>query len=263
MATSQASGRKRPSGATSIAAGATAGAVEIMITYPFEFAKTRAQLNQRLPSSQKLKWPPFPSTEWYTGCTTLIIGNAIKAATRFVAFNGFKSMLADENGKLDGTRTLLAGFGAGVAESTFAVTPFESIKTQLIDDKKSIRPRINGFLHGTKVIAREKGIRGFFQGFMPTTARQSANGAVRFTSYETLKKQVQGYTGSEKLTGASTFLVGGLAGIITSLNSRQAYGNSFNCAASILKNEDILTFWSGALPRLGRLSLSGAIVFTV
>lgn len=48
-----------------------------------------------------------------------------------------------------------------------------------------------------------------------------------------------------------------------SLEARRNYGNSISCGVSIFKNEGILTFWSGAVPRLGRLSLSGAIVFTV
>lgn len=50
----------------------------------------------------------------------------------FVAFDTFKSMLQDENGKISGPRTVIAGFGAGFTESLLAVTPFESIKTQLL-----------------------------------------------------------------------------------------------------------------------------------
>jgi len=49
----------------------------------------------------------------------------------FVAFDQYKSMLADSEGKLSGPRTVLAGFGAGATESLLAVTPFESIKTTL------------------------------------------------------------------------------------------------------------------------------------
>lgn len=49
----------------------------------------------------------------------------------FVAFDQYKTLLADENGKLSGPRTVLAGFGAGVTESLLAVTPTESIKTTL------------------------------------------------------------------------------------------------------------------------------------
>ena len=40
-------------------------------------------------------------------------------------------MLADKDGKVSGPANVIAGFGAGVTESLFAVTRFESIKTQL------------------------------------------------------------------------------------------------------------------------------------
>ena len=49
----------------------------------------------------------------------------------FVAFDTYKSFLADKDGKVSGAGNVLAGFGAGVTESLLAVTPFESIKTQL------------------------------------------------------------------------------------------------------------------------------------
>ena len=271
--------KARPSVLRSIVAGSTAGAVEIAITYPFEFAKTRSQLNQRLPNSKKLPWPKFPSKEWYAGCTTLIIGNSIKAGVRFVAFDQYKSLLADEEGKLSGPRTVLAGFGAGITESLLAVTPFESIKTQLIDDRKRPQPRMNGFLHGSALIAREQGIRGFFKGFVPTTARQAANSAVRFSVYTWLRQMAESYTSpGEKLGIVSTFGLGAIAGAVTvystqpidtvktrmqSLEARKLYKNSIQCGWSVLKNEGVLTLWSGATPRLGRLVLSGGIVFAM
>jgi solute carrier family 25 citrate transporter 1 len=40
-------------------------------------------------------------------------------------------MLADVDGKVSGPANVIAGFGAGATESLLAVTPFESIKTQL------------------------------------------------------------------------------------------------------------------------------------
>ncbi|OQV03428.1 hypothetical protein CLAIMM_08474 isoform 2 [Cladophialophora immunda] len=270
---------QQPSALRSIIAGSTAGAVEIAITYPFDLLKTRSQLNRRLPDSKKLPWPPFPSKEWYTGCTTAIVGNSVKAGVRFLAFDTYKHMLSDDDGQISGPRTVAAGFGAGVTESLLAVTPSESIKTQLVDDRKRAQPRMRGFIHGSMVIAREKGIRGFFQGFVPTTARQAANSAVRFSTYTSLKQFAEGYVApGEKLGSLTTFALGGIAGIVTvyttmpldtvktrmqSLEARQVYKNTFHCAASIYKNEGILTFWSGALPRLGRLTLSGGIVFAM
>ncbi|KAL2816855.1 mitochondrial carrier domain-containing protein [Aspergillus cavernicola] len=278
MATAESDQQRKPSSLRSIIAGSSAGAIEIAITYPAEFAKTRTQLNRRLPDGKKLPWPPFGS-QWYAGCTTLIIGNSLKAGIRFVAFDKYKSLLQDENGKISGPGTVMAGFGAGFTESLLAVTPFESIKTQLIDDRKSANPRMRGFIHGSGVIFRERGVRGFFQGLVPTTARQAANSATRFSSYTMLKQLAEGYVApGEKLGTASTFALGGIAGLITvyvtqpldtvktrmqSLEASRNYKNSFVCAARIVKDEGVFTLWSGAVPRLARLILSGGIVFTM
>ena len=48
-----------------------------------------------------------------------------------------------------------------------------------------------------------------------------------------------------------------------SIEARKEYKNSFVCAAKIFRQESIMTFWSGAVPRLARLILSGGIVFTM
>ena len=48
-----------------------------------------------------------------------------------------------------------------------------------------------------------------------------------------------------------------------SIEAKKDYKNSFVCAARIFRDEGVFTFWSGALPRLARLILSGGIVFTM
>ncbi|KAF1980944.1 mitochondrial tricarboxylate transporter-like protein [Aulographum hederae CBS 113979] len=271
--------KKKPTPLRSILAGSLAGATEIAITYPAEFAKTRYQLNVSLPTSQKQALPPF-GRQWYAGCTTLILGNALKAGIRFISFDFYKSLLADAEGNVSGPGNVVAGFCAGATESLLAVTPFESIKTQLIDDRKAVGgPRMRGFLHGSGIIWQEKGVRGFFQGFLPTTMRQAANSAVRFGSYTTLRQMAMAYQKpGEKLGSLSTFGIGGVAGVITvyatmpldtiktrmqSVQARKEYKNSFVCAQRIFKEEGVLKFWSGATPRLARLILSGGIVFTM
>jgi solute carrier family 25 citrate transporter 1 len=270
--------KEKPNPLRSIIAGSSAGAVEIAITYPAEFAKTRTQLNSRLAAGQKVPFPPF-GKQWYAGCTTLIIGNSIKAGVRFVAFDQYKRILGNEDGTISGPMTVVAGFCAGATESLLAVTPFESIKTQLIDDRKQANPRMKGFLHGSKLIAREQGIKGFFKGFVPTTARQAANSAVRFSAYTSLKQAAQSYVApGEKLGTLSTFAIGGAAGVITvyatqpidtvktrmqSLDAKGMYKNSIDCAVKIFKEEGFFKLWSGAVPRLGRLIFSGGIVFTM
>lgn len=269
----------KPSPFRSIIAGSVGGATEIALLYPAEFLKTRTQLNQRLaPGQPRLPLPPF-GRQWYAGCTTLIIGNSIKAGVRFVAFDTCKSLLSNSDGSISGPMTVVSGFLAGATESLVAVTPFESIKTQLIDDRKRAQPRMRGFVHGTSVIFREQGVRGFFKGFVPTTARQAANSAVRFGSYTSLKQAAQSYTSpGEKLGTMATFGIGAVAGTVTvyatqpidtvktrmqAIDSKGAYRNSVDCGIKIVRHEGVFKLWSGALPRLGRLMFSGGIVFAM
>ncbi|EER42777.1 tricarboxylate transporter [Histoplasma capsulatum H143] len=282
MATSESDQRPKPGSLRSIIAGSTAGAVEIFFSlFPsFYVGSSKVDGHKQSRRLERSSTIGYQTRKSSPGLPSERRG--------FVAFDFFKSMLQDEDGKISGPRTVIAGLGAGFTESLLAVTPFESIKTQLIDDRKSASPRMRGFLHGTGVIFRELGVRAFFQGFVPTTARQAANSATRFGSYTTIRQFVQGYVApGERLGAASTFAIGGLAGLITvyltqpldtiktrlvlpfsphgmqSIEARKNYKNSFVCATTIFKNEGVLTFWSGALPRLARLVISGGIVFTM
>ena len=53
----------------------------------------------------------------YRGLSSLLYGSIPKASVRFGAYEACKTRLMDENGKLDRSRTLLAGLGAGVTEA--------------------------------------------------------------------------------------------------------------------------------------------------
>ncbi|KAK9472967.1 mitochondrial carrier domain-containing protein [Dipodascopsis tothii] len=271
----------------SLVAGATAGAIEAAITYPFEFAKTRLQLVDRskIHTSNPVALVARVAREEgvsviYTGCSTLATGCAFKAGVRFLAFDSFKKLLADEEGKVSGARGVLAGFGAGVAESVFALTPFETIKTALIDDAQRAQPRYRGLIHGTLSLVREGGLGAIYKGVIPVTLRQSANASVRMGSYSSMKQYLQDRKPDPNapLSGAETFGVGAIAGIITvyttmpfdtlktrmqSLESKKEYRSTLHCAQRLLKEEGVLTFWKGTTPRLGRLILSGGIIFTI
>ncbi|OXG43513.1 solute carrier family 25 (mitochondrial citrate transporter), member 1 [Cryptococcus neoformans] len=109
--------------------------------------------------------------------------------------------------------------------------------------------------------------------------RQGANSAVRFSSYSTLKQLAQGSAvPGEDMPGWMTFGIGATAGVITvystmpfdvvktrmqSIHAKQEYRNAFHCAFRIFKEEGVFKFWKGTVPRLGRLVMSGGIIFTV
>lgn len=273
----------------SFIAGGTAGAIEGVITYPFEFAKTRLQLVDKASKASRNPLVLIYNvaktqgvSSLYVGCPAFVVGNTVKASVRFLGFDLIKAMLADKNGKLSGPRGVIAGLGAGLLESVVAVTPFEAIKTALIDDKQSPKPRYqNGLVSGTVKLVRDLGLKGMYAGVVPVSMRQAANQAVRLGSYNALKTMVQlayGKKANEPLSSAATFAVGSFAGIVTvystmpidtvktrmqALGADKVYSSTLNCFVKIFKEEGLLTFWKGATPRLGRLVLSGGIVFTI
>lgn len=273
----------------SFIAGGTGGAIEGIVTYPFEFAKTRLQLIDKTSKASRnplvlifnvAKTQGVGSL--YVGCPAFVVGNTAKASIRFLGFDYIKSMLVDKNGKLSGPRGVIAGLSAGLLESIVAVTPFEAIKTGLIDDKQTAKPKYqNGLISGTIKLCRDMGFRGIYAGLVPVSLRQAANQAVRLGSYNAIKTMIQQASGTnpnEPLSSAVTFLVGSCAGVITvyttmpidtvktrmqALGADKLYTSTLNCFVKIFKEEGLLTFWKGATPRLGRLILSGGIVFTI
>lgn len=275
----------------SFIAGALAGAIEASITYPFEFAKTRLQLVDKTSKTSRNPLVLIYNTakaqgvgSIYVGCPAFIVGNTAKAGIRFLGFDAFKNLLRDKKtGELSGTRGVIAGLGAGLLESVVAVTPFEAIKTALIDDKQAVKPRYQNnsysMIRNYSRLIRDQGFAGLYNGVVPVSMRQAANQAVRLGCYNKIKTLIQEYTNSPKdkpLSSALTFVVGAFSGIVTvystmpidtvktrmqSLDSK--YTSTVNCFTTVFKEEGLKTFWKGATPRLGRLILSGGIVFTI
>ncbi|KAJ1539119.1 hypothetical protein HK405_013171, partial [Cladochytrium tenue] len=281
---------------TSLTAGVIAGAVEATITYPTEYVKTQLQLQRKASNLAATASPsaakPFTGP-WdvvvrtvrargffglYRGLSALVIGTATKAGVRFLVFDQIKAMLADKEGKVSAGRMVLAGLSAGVVEAIVAVTPTETIKTKLIHDQNQPNPRYKGLIHGTRMIVRESGIRGIYQGVTTVIARQGANSAVRLSAYGMIRERVLHLSKKDSIPWYTTFGIGAIAGIITvyttmpldvlktkmqALDARERYKNSADCLVKVVKEEGVLALWKGATPRLGRLIFSGGIVFTV
>lgn len=248
------------------------------ITYPFEYAKTSSQLR-----SQGKQGNAFQALRGviatqglsgiYTGCSALIVGTALKAGVRFLAFDTIKAQLADENGKLSTSGGILAGSVAGAVESVLAVTPTERIKTALIDDGKSAK-RFRSTAHAVGILIREQGIAGLYRGLVSTTIKQSATSAVRMGSYNTLKTQYASYVGHAAKTTPETFAIGACAGLITvyatqpfdtiKTRTQSSQGETLlRAARGVWVDSGVRGYWKGSGPRLGRLLLSGGIVFSV
>ncbi|KAL7005601.1 hypothetical protein EMMF5_004846 [Cystobasidiomycetes sp. EMM_F5] len=98
--------KKNESQSAALLAGATAGAIEGFVTYPFEFVKTQSQFARKAGASSKSTSPFTVAKEtfnqrgvkgFYVGCNALVAGNAVKAAVRFFSYDQFKTLLADKD----------------------------------------------------------------------------------------------------------------------------------------------------------------------
>ncbi|EGY17661.1 tricarboxylate transport protein [Verticillium dahliae VdLs.17] len=197
--------KRKISPALSLFSGGVAGGVEATITYPFEFAKTRAQLQ---PTHSR---------------------NPMAVISHVIRQDG-------------------------------------------IDDAKSGSRRYNGGAHALRLMISERGISEVYRGLASTTLKQSATSAVRMGYYNFIREVSQQYDLPQNST--MTFASGALAGIINvyatqpfdsvKTKAQSAKGTSTSEAfKSIVHERGIRGLWSGSTMRLGRLVLSGGIVFTV
>ena len=95
--------QRKPTQWESLTAGIIAGAVEGAITYPAEFAKTKAQFASSSKTGPKpgmvsILTHTFKSQGVqgiYAGSGALIAGNGLKAGVRFMTYDSIKEVLRD------------------------------------------------------------------------------------------------------------------------------------------------------------------------
>lgn len=119
----------------------------------------------------------------------------------------------------------------------------------------------------------EHGVREVYRGLVSTTIKQSATSAVRMGSYNILKESLPSrFAGSRN--PAVTFAMGATAGVVTvyatqpfdtiKTRTQGARGIAISEAVrDVVRDGGVKAFWSGSSMRLGRLILSGGIVFTI
>jgi solute carrier family 25 citrate transporter 1 len=134
--------------------------------------------------------------------------------------------------------------------------------------------RYKGGIHALQVIIREHGASEVYRGLVSTTIKQSATSAVRMGTYNSLKENVSPRLGNFGSHPIATFGLGAIAGTVTvfatqpfdtvKTRTQGATGITVSVAVrDIFRDGGVRAFWSGSSMRLGRLVLSGGIVFTV
>ncbi|XP_068600610.1 tricarboxylate transport protein A, mitochondrial isoform X2 [Brachionichthys hirsutus] len=280
-AAAAAGGRKMTHPGKAILAGGIAGGIEICITFPTEYVKTQLQLDppryRGIGDCVKLTVQDHGLRGLYRGLSSLLYGSIPKSAVRFGVFEMLSNPMRDATGRLDNTRSLLCGLGAGITEAVVIVCPMETLKVKLIHDQRSLRPRYRGFFHGVSEIIREQGVRGTYQGLTATALKQGSNQAIRFYVMNSLRNWYKGDDPTREMHPIVTATFGATAGaasvfgnapldvVKTRMQGLEAhrYKNTADCAFQILKQEGPHAFYKGTVPRLGRVCLDVALVFVI
>ncbi|XP_070573316.1 tricarboxylate transport protein B, mitochondrial-like [Ptychodera flava] len=270
-----------------ILAGGIAGGLEVCITYPTEYVKTQLQLDERSAKPMyrgpvdciKYTWKHHGYFGFYRGLSVLVYGSVPKAAVRFGANEFLKNQWRERHGgKLSKVGSVFCGLGAGVSEAILAVTPMETIKVKFINDQTATNPRFKGFFHGVRLIVREQGLHGIYQGLTATVLKQGSNQAIRFLVMDTARayyRQKYNIPEHKALNPVVTGLMGGFAGacsvfgntpidvVKTRMQGLEAhkYKNTWDCIVKIAKYEGPKAFYKGTVPRLTRVCLDVALVF--
>uniref|UniRef100_A0A674CPM5 Solute carrier family 25 member 1 n=1 Tax=Salmo trutta TaxID=8032 RepID=A0A674CPM5_SALTR len=266
-------------------ASGIAGGIEICITFPTEYVKTQLQLDEKanppkyrgIGDCVKQTVQGHGVRGLYRGLSSLLYGSIPKSAVRFGVFEYLSNHARDEAGKLNSTRGLLCGLGAGVMEAVVIVCPMETVKVKFIHDQSSANPKYRGFYHGVREIIRTQGIRGTYQGLTATVLKQGSNQAIRFYVMTSLRNWYKGDNPNKAINPVVTGTFGAIAGaasvfgntpldvIKTRMQGLEAhkYKSTLDCALKITRHEGVRAFYKGTVPRLGRVCLDVAIVFII
>ncbi|PWN42843.1 mitochondrial carrier [Ceraceosorus guamensis] len=280
--------------------GSLASSIEALICYPLEYTKTFVQIQH---SPIKLVGGGMPLTlaksvdtsprdalvgkrgpwkvlsghlrgDWrrlYAGAAPVVAGGALKTCVRFGAYDRLGEAFKNDEGYLTGGRSLAAGMGAGLIEALLVVIPSETLKTRKIAD-----PTIS-YRSLTSI-----GLRHVYSGVTATLLRQGMHGAIRFSTYSSLKNALQGSARpGQALPGGVTFTLGAIAGFVTVYSTqpldvlkslqqslppstpKSAPRGMWGLTGYLVRERGIRSLWAGATPRLLRLTVGGAVTFTV
>jgi solute carrier family 25 2-oxodicarboxylate transporter 21 len=268
-------------------AGGIAGTTEILVMYPLDVVKTRAQLNAA-PGQSIPIWSTMVNivkqdgfARLYRGIAPPIAMEAPKRAVKFAANSTYSAWMADPvTGKLTQRNAILCGMAAGITEA-FVVVPFELVKIRL-QAKENLGVYKNT-TDALKKILKNEGPLALYKGLESTMWRNAAwnggyFGLIHWLTIQLPKPKTEGQTMMRD------FVAGAVSGTFgTMLNTPfdtaktriqnqgallkpgqvPKYGWTLSACKTIYQEEGALALYKGFLPKVLRLGPGGGILLVV
>jgi len=259
-------------------AGGSAGVCEILIMYPTDVIKTRAQLSKASLSMAGaarsiIKTEGFGT--FYRGIASPILAEAPKRAVKFSANEQFKVSLKNEKGELPWNRAFVAGALAGSTE-TVINCPFEVVKVRM--QAKENKGLYKSTLDCASKLLKQEGFIGLYRGAEPQLWRNAVWNGIYFGIIGTVRQMMPvppgASHGKKMFTDFVTGAVGG--GIATTFNTPfdvvksrmqnqlpgqvRKYNWSLPSLSLIYQEEGFRALFKGYGPRMVRLGPGGGIM---
>ncbi|XP_066492777.1 mitochondrial 2-oxodicarboxylate carrier isoform X1 [Tiliqua scincoides] len=271
-----------------VAAGGSAGLVEICLMHPLDVVKTRFQIQRGKtdPTSYKNLGDSFRTifrTEglfgFYKGILPPILAETPKRAVKFFTFEQYKKLL----GHLSLSPALtfaVAGLGSGLTEA-IVVNPFEVVKVSLQANRDSFTEQPSTLAKARQIVQADGlGLHGLNKGLPATLGRHGVFNMVYFGFYFNVKNIIP-VNEDPTLEFLRKFGIGLVSGTIASVinipfdvaKSRIQgpqpvpgeikYRNCFKTMATVYKEEGFLALYKGLVPKIMRLGPGGAVMLLV
>ncbi|ORE11525.1 mitochondrial carrier [Rhizopus microsporus var. microsporus] len=263
-------------------AGAIAGVSEILVMYPLDVVKTRAQLSTGTSTGIIGTMTSMIKTEGpgslYRGILPPIMVEAPKRATKFAANEQYTTIYKKLFGfeKITQTLSIMTGVSAGMTEAVIIV-PFELVKVRMQD--KANLGKYNGTADTIRKIVAAEGTLALFNGLEATMWRHAVwNGAyfgLIFKVKDLMPKPKD--PNQQRLTNFAAGTVGGI--VATAFNTPidvvktriqsyngvgvRKYNWTLPSVALVAREEGFASLYRGFLPKVLRLGPGGGILLVV
>ncbi|XP_019344338.1 mitochondrial 2-oxodicarboxylate carrier isoform X2 [Alligator mississippiensis] len=251
-----------------IAAGGSAGLVEICLMHPLDVVKTRFQI-------QRGKTDP---TNYRS------LGDCFRTISRteglFGFYKGILPPILAETPKRAVKTFAVAGLGSGLTEAV-VVNPFEVVKVSLQANRNVFTEQPSTFSQARQIIKTNGlGFQGLNRGLTATLGRHGVFNMVYFGFYFNVKNIIP-VNKDPTLEFLRKFGIGLVSGTIASIinipfdvaKSRiqgpqpipgeTKYRTCFKTMATVYKEEGFLALYKGLVPKIMRLGPGGAVMLLV
>lgn len=242
------------------------GGISLVATWPMEYLKTIKQLpnnnNKKIFNLVKKDIKLNGITTIYKGLAPQLITSIPRTSIRFTSFNYFNKLFNNQN-KTNIPITFSAGLFAGMMESITIYTPSEVIKVQAIKNSNLKSSQI------IKNIYKNNGLKGFYQGLLPTIYRQSTTQGFSFLGNTISKKYYINYFDSSIASLLAGITGGAFAVYVNNpldviKTTSQSYNKNVKISKiinNIYQDNGIKGFYKGSLFRCLRVAPLHGITF--